>query len=496
MRSSIDSDAWEDEVMITLTEFRTPEETALQLELLLLGTLTDADVAAGPVAVAPVSDERRTRALRRVAERLEELADGGEETVGVLGAVTPARRAQVSAALAALIATRRPVTLLDVDLRAGLLSFDNRAYAQEGVVDVVRYGVRSPRVVAPTQVPGLSLLPVGSGTVDLAGTWSADSFEPLLRELSRSGDLLLVNGPGAEDVEDAQPLLERVSHWILLHEIGAGDSEATRHLRDFIGGDRILGVFVLHPGHGAKPAVASESAAVHATEEESWETPVGNEDLRTTPLPRRRAEDGDDDTAAPSEPRKSRAGFVIAGVAVLAAAAVLVLPKLVSPPVDVGPPPIISFPPTEDAVPREAPPSQSLESPPIDSTPVVTTPPLDSAPPATTPPVTSSPPAKAPPPVVSSPRVAAVASGPFAVHISSMHTGSKADEDASRLRVAGVETFTRRVDLGAKGIWHRVYAGPFADRASAEAASADILARKLSDYAMVQRVSGEASRAR
>src|SRR5688572_25942217 len=155
--------------MTTAIEFRTPEETALQLELLLLGTLTSREFPAGPIPAMPVSDPRVLREIRRMADRIHTLSTEGVEGIGVIGAVPASRRALASTWIAASLAGKRPVTLIDVDLRSAHLSFDEGVYAQEGLVDVLRYGVRSPRVVAPTQVPGVSLLPVGSGTVDLAG---------------------------------------------------------------------------------------------------------------------------------------------------------------------------------------------------------------------------------------------------------------------------------------------------------------------------------------
>jgi cell division septation protein DedD len=71
-----------------------------------------------------------------------------------------------------------------------------------------------------------------------------------------------------------------------------------------------------------------------------------------------------------------------------------------------------------------------------------------------------------------------------------MRTIAKANEEAERLRQAGYSAFLQRVDLGEKGTWQRVYAGPFEDRAEAERAAEDIRSRGFSQYTRVSRVPG------
>ncbi len=569
--------------MIAGTMFRTPEETALQLELLLLGTITDASFPEGPIAAAPLDDERTLRELRRLFDRVHAQADAGEEGIGVIGAISPAARAIASATIAAGLAARRPVTLLDADLRTGLLSFDARTYAQEGLVDVIRYGVRSPRVVAPTRVAGLSLLPVGSGTVDLAGTWAADSFDLLLRELSRTGDLLVVNGPGEEDLEDAAPFLDRVACWILVHEIGVSEPDATRRIRERIGPDRLLGVLVLHPGHAvASGREAPVVESFHRGGDETLrdlDTPVGEmqeteapaaQEIETAPSRReprfedeRFAEAGARTTrpskAAPidspeteDEPttaaRRSLVPILL-GVGALALAAVIVLPRLLtsdrgaattvpgtSEPVltpeqaerqaaelmvrmndlEKGPSPIVNEPNLQEPLTNDVaaralpatpggsttPPGASTTTPGGSTTPPASTNPTTATPPAATvtPQTTTSrppgaampPPAPVSPPSTSGPPPRAVSGGTYAVHMSSLHTELKANEDAARFRAAGFDVFVRRVDLGSKGVWHRVYVGPFEDAKSAAAAADLVRARGVSEYAQVQRISKSA----
>jgi cell division septation protein DedD len=74
-----------------------------------------------------------------------------------------------------------------------------------------------------------------------------------------------------------------------------------------------------------------------------------------------------------------------------------------------------------------------------------------------------------------------------------MQTEAKARAEAARFEAAGYPTIVRQVDLGQKGIWHRVYAGPYENRAAAERASQEIIARGLTDFTLVQRISGKSS---
>jgi cell division protein FtsN len=51
-------------------------------------------------------------------------------------------------------------------------------------------------------------------------------------------------------------------------------------------------------------------------------------------------------------------------------------------------------------------------------------------------------------------------SGKYLVHISSFRTLARAEKDASYLAGRGYDVIISHVDLGAKGLWYRVYAGP------------------------------------
>ena len=66
------------------------------------------------------------------------------------------------------------------------------------------------------------------------------------------------------------------------------------------------------------------------------------------------------------------------------------------------------------------------------------------------------------------PHPAAAADGSFMVQIASFRNGADAEKLALRLNSYKLKTSVERVDLGAKGALHRVLAGPYASRESAD----------------------------
>lgn len=66
----------------------------------------------------------------------------------------------------------------------------------------------------------------------------------------------------------------------------------------------------------------------------------------------------------------------------------------------------------------------------------------------------------------------ASAEGSFVVQIASFRTGEDAKGLAARLELYKLSTFVETADLGTKGVWHRVLAGPYNSRESADRAAA------------------------
>lgn len=66
----------------------------------------------------------------------------------------------------------------------------------------------------------------------------------------------------------------------------------------------------------------------------------------------------------------------------------------------------------------------------------------------------------------------AAAKGDFVVQVASFRTRQDAEKLAGRLKSYKMPTFVEPVDLGKKGTWYRVIAGPYANRDNADRAAA------------------------
>jgi cell division septation protein DedD len=67
--------------------------------------------------------------------------------------------------------------------------------------------------------------------------------------------------------------------------------------------------------------------------------------------------------------------------------------------------------------------------------------------------------------------VAAPSATPFVVQVASFRTRADAEKLAGHLKAYQLKTYVEEADLGKKGVWHRVLAGPFANRESADQAA-------------------------
>lgn len=112
--------------------------------------------------------------------------------------------------------------------------------------------------------------------------------------------------------------------------------------------------------------------------------------------------------------------------------------------------------------------------------------------PPSPPPATAAAPAavtSAPAPVVEAPVAAPVAEkaapkasagGAYVVQVAATRDQAEAKRLVDKLKGKGFAASSERADLGAKGIWFRVTAGPYGDQATAESAAAQLKQQKLS----------------
>jgi cell division septation protein DedD len=99
--------------------------------------------------------------------------------------------------------------------------------------------------------------------------------------------------------------------------------------------------------------------------------------------------------------------------------------------------------------------------------------------------VTTQPPAEVAEPAPQKP-VAAVA-GNFLVQVASVKDRAGALALRNRMVSKGYAAFVEQADLGAKGIWHRVYAGPFASRQDADQAVVALQTDRIASAPLVRR---------
>lgn len=82
---------------------------------------------------------------------------------------------------------------------------------------------------------------------------------------------------------------------------------------------------------------------------------------------------------------------------------------------------------------------------------------------------------------------AIAADGGFVVQVASVKKKDGADGLQKRLTGKGYGAFVEQADLGAKGIWYRVYTGPYRLRSEAEQAGAALRVERLADSPLVKK---------
>lgn len=117
-------------------------------------------------------------------------------------------------------------------------------------------------------------------------------------------------------------------------------------------------------------------------------------------------------------------------------------------------------------------------TPPPVAAPVVTAPAPSAAPPA--PAEVAAAPSSAPKPVAEKSN----AGGAFVVQVMSTKSEAEARKVVSKLQGAGIAVHQERADLGAKGVWYRVVAGPYSDQAAANKVAEKVKKQK---YAAIVR---------
>ncbi len=90
------------------------------------------------------------------------------------------------------------------------------------------------------------------------------------------------------------------------------------------------------------------------------------------------------------------------------------------------------------------------------------------------------------PPAPEPPKPAVVAAGNYLVQVAAVKDLSGAEGLRDRMKKQDYEAFVEKVDLGAKGVWYRVYAGPFGSKKDADLAVQSLKADRISSAPLVR----------
>lgn len=88
--------------------------------------------------------------------------------------------------------------------------------------------------------------------------------------------------------------------------------------------------------------------------------------------------------------------------------------------------------------------------------------------------------AAVPAPTVEEEPVKGTAGGTFVVQVAATKDQAEARRMVDKLKGKGFAATSERADLGAKGVWYRVVAGPYGDQATADKAAAQLKQQKFS----------------
>jgi cell division septation protein DedD len=96
-------------------------------------------------------------------------------------------------------------------------------------------------------------------------------------------------------------------------------------------------------------------------------------------------------------------------------------------------------------------------------------------------------PVSRPVPVTTKPVKQVVASGDYVIQVASVKKAEGAKDLKDRLSKSGYSAYLEKVDLGSKGVWHRIYVGPFATRDAADGAASTLKAAHLATSPLVRK---------
>ena len=197
-----------------------PEQIERRFGLLLFGTvpnfrrMTPAEggeqnnpgrLRKGELVAAGCSNDFTVEALRRVRTVLDsKLFEKHHRVMSITSATHVAGKTFIAANVAVLYAQAgKRVLLIDADLRSGGLSACFAMTGKEGLAELLTDGIPIERVIHSTDVPGLSVLPVGVRRINPTGDLASKTMRETVDRLTALYDLVLFDTPPILAMSDA-----------------------------------------------------------------------------------------------------------------------------------------------------------------------------------------------------------------------------------------------------------------------------------------------------
>jgi polysaccharide biosynthesis transport protein len=203
--------------------------------------------AAGFMSPAGIEAFRLLRSSLKWTQR-----DGAAKTLVVSSALSEEGKTTTSANLAVVTALEgKRVLLIDGDLRRPRLHKVFRVPRSPGVAQVLRAGLSPAAAVRDTSFAGLSFLPAGRDTDDIADFIGSDRMRGLLAALSDQFDMIIIDTPPVLAVADAVALGPLVDGVLLVVGAGTTDRHAVEQALSQLesAGARVVGA-VLNDSRG------------------------------------------------------------------------------------------------------------------------------------------------------------------------------------------------------------------------------------------------------
>lgn len=167
---------------------------------------------------ASYPDDFAVEALRRLRTMLSSRLLGTQRRVMLVTSATPVTgKSFIAANVASLYAQAgKRVLLIDADLRSGGLSAFFGMTGKEGLAELLTDDIPIERVIQSTDVPGLSLLPVGVRRIDPTEHLARKTMPELVDRFAATFDLVFFDTPPILAVSDALIIARYVGVTVLV----------------------------------------------------------------------------------------------------------------------------------------------------------------------------------------------------------------------------------------------------------------------------------------